>query len=379
MDDKDRYAIGQQDFKTLREDDALYIDKTAFVGKIARNKAKYYFLARPRRFGKSLFLSTLRYFFEGRRELFKGLYIESTDWDWEQYPVLYLEFGNERYNEVGKLEKVLDRAFGEMEKRYGIFDVSHLYSQRFYEIIRNASKKTGHQVVILIDDYDKPMIDNLQDKESYDHCLNLLAGVYGNLKSNAEHIALEFLTGTYQVSQYCDLHELNHLYDISNSCEGAGLCGFTQEEVMRFLFDGIGRFASYHSLTEEDVLYMLKDRYKGYRFSNDNIEVFNPWSILNALAYSEVRNFWNEIGMPPEVRESLSVLDKSELSELNDIGSNLIFSHHFSRHGVDLVGILYQNGYLTIKDYDYEYDDFLLGIPNKEVKEAIYKIVEDKK
>ncbi|MDE6633405.1 MAG: AAA family ATPase, partial [Muribaculaceae bacterium] len=347
---KEKYAIGDQDFKSLREGGYLYIDKTAYIKKIL-DGSKYYFLARPRRFGKSLFLSTLRYFFEGRRELFKGLYIDGTDWNWNPYPVIYIKFGKENYTKPGMLEKVLDNTFQELEERYGILDISRSYSMRLYEIIKSASKKSGKQVVILIDDYDKPMIDNLQNKETFDHCFNFLAGIYGNLKSNAENLALVFLTGTYQVSQYCDLHELNHLYDISDSSVGAGLCGFTQEEVTRYLLYGIERFALCRGLTQEEVMCILKDRYWGYRFSSGNIEVFNPWSILNALAYSEVRNFWNETGMPSEVRESLSTLDKSELSELNEISSKLRFSHHFARYGINLIGILYQNGYLTIKDY----------------------------
>ncbi|MDE6560139.1 MAG: AAA family ATPase [Muribaculaceae bacterium] len=373
---KVRYPIGQQDFKTLRERDLLYIDKTEYVRRIVDDGSHYFFLARPRRFGKSLFLSTLRYFFEGKRELFKGLYIDSSDWDWTPYPVVHIQLGQERYDKPGMLEKVLDKTFRELEKRYAISDVSRLYSMRLYDIIQTASKISGKRVVILIDDYDKPMIDNLNDKEAYDHCYNLLGGMYGNLKSNAEHIALAFVAGTYHTGQFEDLHELNHLYDISDSSTAAGICGFTEEEIHKYLSDGIKRFALSNGLFEKDEVFdVLRNRYMGYRFSTDPIDVYNPWSVLNALAYSEIKNFWNETGMPQVVKASLKSLDPSELMDLDDIRSSLSYYSCISHLDNDLVGLLYLNGYLTIKEYDMEYDRFLLGIPNKEVRYAIYDTV----
>ena len=215
MDDKYRYSIGQQDFRTLRKDNAFYIDKTAFVDKIARSRTKCYFLARPRRFGKSLFLSTLKYFFEGRRELFKGLCIDSTDWDWEPYPVLHLDLNTDRFAEPDVLDDVLETQFIDWEEQYGITEKMETYSQRLKTIIKKAHEKTGKQVVILVDEYDKPLVSNLKNSDNFDHYRTQLASLYSNFKSSAEHIRLVFLTGISRFSKLSVFSDLNNLDDIS--------------------------------------------------------------------------------------------------------------------------------------------------------------------
>ncbi|MDE6785719.1 MAG: AAA family ATPase, partial [Muribaculaceae bacterium] len=188
-----KYPIGQQDFKTLREDNSLYVDKTQFIEKIVSSPNRYYFLARPRRFGKSLFLSSLQYFFEGRRDLFKGLYIDSTDWNWESYPVLRLDLNTEKYEVQGLLDSLLDNTFKKWEKKYDIKEIAETLSTRFQNIIAAAHEKTGRQVVILVDEYDKPLVGNLNIDDNFEHYRAKLASVYSNFKSSAEHIRLVFL------------------------------------------------------------------------------------------------------------------------------------------------------------------------------------------
>ena len=215
MEEYGIYAIGQQDFRMLREGDAVYIDKTAFIEKIVRSRIQYYFLARPRRFGKSLFLSTLRYFFEGRRELFKGLYIDSVDWDWEAYPVLHLDLNSDRYDETGRLDDVLNTLFKGWESEYGVSEIAETYSQRFKTIIKSAHERTGKPVVILVDEYDKPLVGNLRRSDLFEHYRAKLASLYSNFKSSAEHIRLVFMTGISRFSKLSVFSDLNNLNDIT--------------------------------------------------------------------------------------------------------------------------------------------------------------------
>ena len=209
------YAIGQQDFSVLRTDGAIYVDKTEYIYKIVNSNSNYFFLARPRRFGKSLFLSTLRYFFEGRRELFKGLYVDSTDWDWEPYPVLRLDLNTDRYAEQGKLGGVLDNLFIRWEREYGVEIIADSHSQRFQNIIEAAHEKTGRKVVILVDEYDKPLVGNLNKQDNFEHYRSALASLYSNFKSSAEHIRLVFLTGVSRFSKLSVFSDLNNINDIT--------------------------------------------------------------------------------------------------------------------------------------------------------------------
>ena len=201
MERKEKYAIGEQDFRMLREARAVYVDKTEFIERIIRSGSKYYFLARPRRFGKSLFLSTLRYFFEGRRELFSGLYIDSVDWDWKSYPVLRLDLNMDRYDEPGILDGIVSNLFREWEEKYEVPVIDTNISVRFRNIIKAAHEKTGLPVVILVDEYDKPLVGNLNKGENFEHYRSRLASLYSNFKSSAEHIRLVFLTGVSRFSK----------------------------------------------------------------------------------------------------------------------------------------------------------------------------------
>ena len=370
----ERYAIGQQDFSVLREDGSVYVDKTMFIHKLISSGAKYIFLARPRRFGKSLFLSTLRYFYEGRRELFKNLYIDSTDWDWTAYPVLRLDLNTDRYAEQGKLKGVLDNLFKGWEKKYCIEDIATDYSQRFNNIISAAHERTGQKVVILVDEYDKPLVGNLNKDDNFEHYRSQLASLYSNFKSSAEHIQLVFLTGVSRFSKLSVFSDLNNIVDITFSNEYADICGITESELLHYFQGGISKLAEKEQVDYDGACALLKKNYDGYRFAEDGSEIYNPWSLLNAMFESKIGNYWNETGMPTIIAESL----KRVGADLKNIFDS--YCKDSDLKGLDLlnpnpVALLYQTGYLTIKGYNRRVKQYRLGIPNSEVKSGLFNVL----
>ncbi len=372
MQDNDRYAIGQQDFKTLRERDAIYVDKTAFVEMIARSKVQYYFLARPRRFGKSLFLSTLRYFYEGQRNLFKGLYIDSTNWDWEPYPVLHLDLNRSKYEEKGILDDVLENQFREWEKKYEVEVIAEILSTRFQNIIKAAHEKTGKQVVILVDEYDKPLVNNLHKDDNFEHYRTKLASIYSNFKSSAEHILLVFLTGVSRFSKLSVFSDLNNINDISFDDKFADICGITEKELLENFQEGISLLAEKRKEDIPTTIATLKFNYDGYRFAPEGNDIYNPWSVLSCLNKVRIGTYWNSTGPATIVAEALRDADidiEKTLKarwDLDDLaGLDLL--------NVDPTALLYQAGYLTIEDYDEDDNEVTLKVPNEEVRKGLFK------
>ncbi|MDE7409840.1 MAG: AAA family ATPase, partial [Muribaculaceae bacterium] len=366
-----KYPIGEQDFKSLIETGCLYVDKTQYIDRIISSGHRYYFLARPRRFGKSLFLSTLRYFFEGRRELFKGLYIDSAEWDWEEYPVLKLDLNTDRYDGQGHLEGVLDNLFRGWEKKYGV-DVKDVdYSQRFKTIIKTAHEKTGRQVVILVDEYDKPLVGNLNKDDDFEHYRAKLASIYSNFKSSAEHIRLVFLTGVSRFSKLSVFSDLNNLRDITFVNEFSDVCGITEKELLENFQDGIRSFAEEKGISYEQACDLLKKNYDGYRFAKKGSDIYNPWSVLNAMQDKGISNYWGRSGKATIIAEALKNVD----ADLEGILTSVVPMR--ALEGLDLkstnpVALLYQTGYVTIKDYDFESDYVTLGVPNLEVRQSLF-------
>ncbi|MDE5875571.1 MAG: ATP-binding protein [Muribaculaceae bacterium] len=368
------YAIGEQDFRNLRMDGAIYVDKTEFLEKIVKSKGKYYFLARPRRFGKSLFLSTIRYFFEGRKELFKGLAIDSADWYWQKYPVLLLDFNTGQYSEEDGLEPVLRNLFKKWEEKYGVNDVDDDFSQRLKNIIAAAHEKTGLPVVILVDEYDKPLVRNINEQQKFEHYRSLLASIYSNFKSAGEHIKLVFLTGVSRFSKLSVFSDLNNIDDISFDNDYADICGITENELLKYFKDGIRALAEEMGISYEKALKKLKFNYDGYRFAAKGSEIYNPWSVLNAMRKSAIKNYWNETGLPTIVAETLKRMN-ADLEAIFDSGIS-----EDDLKGLDLLNpnptaLLYQTGYLTIKRYSPASDQYHLGIPNMEVKNGLFKVL----
>lgn len=371
MDQTTRYGIGEQDFKSLRERGCVYIDKTRFIDSIITSGSKYYFLARPRRFGKSLFLSTLQYFFEGRRDLFKDLFIESTEWDWQPYPVFRLDLNTERYAGDKNLDEVIDRIFREWEAKYEIEVKDKSITQRFATIIATAHERTGRQVVILVDEYDKPLVGNLNKNENYELYRDKLAALYSNFKSGAEHIRLVFLTGVSRFSKLSVFSDLNNLKDITFSNEFADICGITEKELLSNLNEGIKKLALTNSTSYDEALTELKKNYDGYRFAEKGSDIYNPWSLLNCLDESKIGYYWNNTGLPTIIMEALRRID-ANLEESLDI-----YCSADDLKGMDLLNpnptaLMYQTGYLTIKDYLHDTQEYLLGIPNNEVKKGFF-------
>ena len=368
------YPIGLQDFRTLREEDYVYVDKTRYIAKLIRNKSRYCFLARPRRFGKSLFLSTIQCFFEGRRELFKGLDVETLDWDWQPYPVLRLDLNPEEYNERGGLDILYNDTFKKWEEEYGIVDIGGSFSSRFRNIIATAHKKTGRQVVILVDEYDKPLVENIHNKENVEHYRSALSAVYSNFKSSAEHIRLVFLTGVSRFGKLSVFSDLNNIDDISFTDEYADICGITQQEMLENLQQGISKFAAVSDISIESALRQLKKNYDGYRFSENGSDIYNPWSLLYVLRYSRIENKWNDTGLPKIVAKTLKRVN-ADLESMFDTYCTLD-----DLKGLDLItpqplALLYQTGYLTIKSYNSKIRRYRLGIPNEEVKKGLFNVL----
>lgn len=371
-----RYAIGEQSFPLLRKSGALYVDKTMFIHKIVSSKSKYYFLARPRRFGKSLFLSTLKSFFEGDRELFRGLYIDSTDWNWEAYPVFRLDLNKDRYTDVAALDSVLDKMFAEWEEKYGVRTIYPTFPQRFEAIIQAAYRMTGKEVVILVDEYDKALVDNLNKEDNFEAYRNKLASIYTIFKSGADYIRLVFLTGVTRFSKLSVFSDLNNLRDISFSNEYADLCGISEEELKANFKEGIATMAAKNGWSYDDTLRRLKENYDGYRFAEEGSEMYNPWSVLSAMQDEKVGNYWNRTGFPTVVVESLKRINVDLEKYFNSECSQEALM------GLDLanprpLALLYQTGYLTIKGYDPEFALYQIGIPNKEVKEGLFTMLSE--
>ncbi|MDE5871264.1 MAG: ATP-binding protein, partial [Muribaculaceae bacterium] len=349
-----------------------YVDKTRYIDRIISSGNKYYFLARPRRFGKSLFLSSLQYFFEGRRELFRGLYIDSSEWDWKEYPVLRLDLNTEKYEVPGLLDSLLDNTFRKWEKEYGIKETAETLSTRFQNIIAAAHEKTGRQVVILVDEYDKPLVGNLNVDETFEHYRAKLASIYSNFKSSAEHIQLVFLTGVSRFSKLSVFSDLNNLNDITFDNDFADICGITEKELFENFHAGIENFAEENDISYQEACQELKRNYDGYRFAKKGSEIYNPWSVLNCLSKREISNYWGRTGKPTLIAEAMYCFDEDIESLLNTQCDETTLQG-FDLRNVSPLAMLFQTGYLTIKDYDRETQLFTLGVPNKEVTESLFK------
>lgn len=366
------YPIGQQDFKVLREEDALYIDKTPFVEKIVRSKSRYYFLARPRRFGKSLFLSTLRYFFEGERRLFKGLYVDGIDWEWDAYPVLYLDLNANRYAGEHVLDSIVENLIVEWEAKYEVGYLAENLSSRFRNVIRAAHEKTGHKVVILVDEYDKPLVGNIHKSDDFEYYRAKLSDIYSNFKSSAEHIRLVFMTGVSRFSKLSVFSDLNNLNDISFDDTFADICGITEQELLQELQPGIFQLATNYHVTYPEMCRRLKQNYDGYRFAPDGSDIYNPWSVFNCLSKGRIGAYWNATGTATVVAETLYNADIDIRRTLNATW-NIDDLAGLDILNADPTALLYQTGYLTIADFDLDTNRATLKVPNEEVRGGLFK------
>lgn len=365
-----RYPIGYQDFESIRNDKCLYVDKTMFVERLV-NSGKYYFLSRPRRFGKSLMLSTLKAFFEGKRELFDGLYLgESDKIHWETFPVIYIDLNGEKYTEAESLTGKLDRQLTAYEAQYGVLSSGYSLEGRFQQLITAISEKTGKRAVVLIDEYEKPILDTLHMPEISEKHRDTLSGFYSVIKSSDQYLHFCFLTGVTQFGHINIFSGLNNLQDISLHRDYSTICGVTQDELHDYFKEGIAEFAKTKNISEEEVCLLLKENYDGYHFSEDCPDIYNPFSLVNAFSARALREFWFKTGSPSflvnyfrHTRVDISHLDGVSVDE------NTLYGASVSPD--DSIAMLYQTGYLTIKDYDDRFGIYRLGYPNREVKRAL--------
>ena len=365
------YPIGIQSFEKLRKGNYLYIDKTAFVYKLATT-GSYYFLSRPRRFGKSLLLSTLEAYFLGKKELFKGLAIEQLEKDWTVHPILHIDLNIEKYDTPESLNHILEKYLVAWEKLYGAEPSERSLSLRFAGIIERAYQKTGQQVVILIDEYDKPMLQAIGNADLQREYRNTLKPFYGVLKTMDACIKLGFLTGVTKFGKVSVFSDLNNLKDISMRQDYIDICGVSPDELHRYFDEDIHTLAQRNGMDYQQACAELKKCYDGYHFTANSIGIYNPFSLLNTFDTMTFGSYWFATGTPSYLVELLQRhhyrLEDMIHAEVAEDTLNCIDSE-----GSHPIPVIYQSGYLTITDYDKEFKLYTLSFPNREVEEGFMK------
>ena len=360
-----KYPIGIQTFEEIVKRDFIYVDKTERIYNLAYG-SKYNFLSRPRRFGKSLLLSTMKSYFSGRKDLFEGLAISKLEKEWRQYPVLYLDLNAKQYNDEGSLTSMLEFNLRRMEETYGTEVSANTPEERFNAVIHRAYELTGEKVVILIDEYDKPLISTIDKPELHEVYRTQLKGFYSNLKSCDEYIRFAFLTGVSRFSKLSIFSGLNNISDISMSREYADICGITETELHE-VFDGsVAAMAEQQGMTKDECYAELKALYDGYHFCNNSPGLYNPWSLMCALRDKEFNNYWSETGTPELLVRQL----QRHNYLLDDLTHQTISPEmlgHLDFDSPNPLPLFYQTGYLTLKDYDPLFREYRLDFPNREV------------
>ena len=367
-----KLPVGIQGFEKIRTDNFLYVDKTEYVYQLVHNNVPY-FLSRPRRFGKSLLLSTMKAYFEGRRELFFGLAIEKLEennkYAWTAYPVFYFDFNGANYQESGALENKLSYMLQEWEEKYDSENNGNTLSERFQNLLKKANEKTGLRAVVLVDEYDKPLLDVVENEELQEHNKEVFKGFFSVLKSCDEIIQFIFITGVSKFHKVSIFSDLNQLKDVSLTKAYAGACGITEKELGKYFSSEITELANEHGLSVEECHRILKKTYDGYLFHHSGISVFNPYSLLNAFSDKEFGSYWFETGTPTflvnKIRESEFDLRKFTNQSIYASEATL---KDYTGDTFDLVPLLYQTGYLTISAYDTGKKRYTLCFPNEEVK-----------
>lgn len=363
-----KYPIGIQNFESLRKDGYVYVDKTAFVYQLV-NTGRYYFLSRPRRFGKSLLISTLEAYLQGKRELFEGLAIEKLETKWTKHPILHLDLNTEKYDTPEALENKLNTTLCNWEELYGAVDYERTLASRFEGIIRRACERTGERVVILVDEYDKPMLQAIGRPDLQEAYRNTLKAFYGALKSRDGYIKFAMLTGVTKFGKVSVFSDLNNLQDISMWDRYVDICGISEEELLRDFTDGIQSVAEANKMTYEETLTKLRENYNGYHFCEDSIGVYNPFSLLNTFAQRRFRSYWFETGTPTYLVELLKQ-HHYNLDRLSQEQTTADILNSIDSTSTNPVPVIYQSGYLTIKEYDERFGIYTLGFPNREVEEG---------
>ena len=371
MEQLKNLPIGIQDFEGLRKDGYLYLDKTDLLYRLV-SAGKYYFLSRPRRFGKSLLISTLKAYFQGKKELFKGLAIEQLESEWTEYPVFHLDLNTAKYTDKDVLRKKLASSLLEWESQYGKTDDNDDLGHRFECVIRCAYEQTGHRVVILVDEYDKPMLQAIGNEDLMNEYRATLKGFYGALKSMDGCIRFAMLTGVTKFSKVSVFSDLNNLKDITMDKRYYSICGLTEDELANELRPYVDRLSEAKNMSVEKAYAELKRFYDGYHFTYDTPGMYNPFSVLNALDSCEIGSYWFETGTPSYLVQLLKEHDYNLEQMANDeMDADVLNSIDVTSNNP--IPVIFQSGYLTIKGYDSEFGIYKLGFPNEEVKEGFLR------
>ncbi len=378
-----KYPIGIQSFEQIIDGGYVYVDKTALVYDLVHN-GKIYFLCRPRRFGKSLLVSTLKCYFEGRKDLFKGLAIDRLEQEWKQYPEFHLDFNGINFTDAGVLNQVLEGFVASAERLYGRDELALTLGSRFKAVLKAAHEKTGLRAVVLIDEYDKPLLDvldqdlyitvNGQKRKLEDWNREVLKGFYSVFKAADEHLQFVLLTGVTKFSQVSVFSGFNQPDDISMDERYEALCGITEEELYSVFDEPIKAMAQRYKVSEDEMKYKLKRKFDGYHFSPNMLDIYNPFSILNALSKKILSDYWLATGTPSYLVRLLSHCKEN----MNELTGKYYLPNSFAMYDPDvdsMLPLLYLNGYLTIKDWNMDMDSYLLDYPNEEVRQGIASIL----
>ena len=368
MEDLQRlYPIGIQTFSKIREGNYLYVDKTEYVYRMTHSASSYMFLSRPRRFGKSLLTSTLHSYFSGRKELFHGLAMEKLEKEWTEYPVLHFDMSTAKHADSEQLLQELNLKLYGYEQIYGRLEEEVNPNQRLMGLIKRAYEQTGKKVVVLIDEYDAPLLDVVHERENLDVLRNIMRNFYSPLKACDPYLRYVFLTGITKFSQLSIFSELNNIKNISMDEPYAAICGISEDEIRLQMKDDLEGLAKKLEITPEEALMKLKENYDGYHFTSPSPDIYNPFSLLNAFADGKFGSYWFGSGTPTYL---VKMLDKFGVKP-SEIGRRQLKSSVFdapTETMTDAVPLLYQSGYITIKDYNKMLDLYTLDIPNKEVR-----------
>lgn len=361
-----KYPIGIQDFEKLRTNGYSYVDKSRFVYKLA-TEGEYYFLSRPRRFGKSLFLSTLEAYFQGKKELFKGLAIYDLETDWKKYPIFHIDLNTANFREKDSLYTVLNDYLTTWESKYGTRESEATLALRFKGVIARAAEKEGCGVVILIDEYDKPILQTLRDPELQAEHRAQLKAFYSVLKTQDRYIKFAFLTGVTKFGKVSVFSDLNNLTDISMDHRYISICGMTEKELLANFKEGISELAEANGDSETETIAKISMRYAGYHFEENSEEIYNPFSVLNTLANSRYDDYWFKANTHTFL---IDILKKHDYC-ITDLNKAQVKVNMMNNVDFNPIPVIYQSGYLTIKSYDERFKNYQLGFPNKEVEEGI--------
>ena len=367
------FPVGIQNFENLRNRGFVYVDKTALIYKLFTT-GKYYFLGRPRRFGKSLLISTIEAYAQGKRHLFGGLALESLEKDWNVFPVLHLDLNTEKYDSAEALDNKLNLALLQWENLYGADPAEYSPASRFEGIIRRAHNKTGMEVVILVDEYDKPLLQAIGNETLQNEYRNTLKAFYGALKSMDGCIRFAMLTGVTKFGKVSVFSDLNNLEDISMLPAYTDLCGITEKEIHDNFEDELHELADHNNISYEEACKELRENYNGYHFTHDCVGVYNPFSLFNALKNLEFGNYWFETGTPTYLVKLLKK-HKYDLEKVDGVKTTAAVLNSIDASSTDPIPVIYQSGYLTIKDYIPRFGIYELGFPNREVKQGFLEFL----